>query len=107
MNTNQDRRTSPRIAATIPVRLKTAAGETESANTRDLSTNGLFLYTNRQLTKGTELELVLILPPELMWGVRRWVCCQATVVRVEENQGQDFGIAAEIRKMDVLPEIVL
>ena len=48
--------------------------------------------------------LVLILPPELTSGEKCWVCCQATVVRVED-EGTEFGVAAQIRRMDILPEI--
>jgi hypothetical protein len=48
---------------------------------------------------------VLILPPELTDGEKCWVCCQATVVRVEED-GTEFGVAAQIRRMDILPEAI-
>jgi hypothetical protein len=34
------------------------------------------------------------------------VCCQATIVRVEE-EGSEFGVAAKIRRMDILPEITV
>jgi len=64
----------------------------------------VFLYTNSRMEQGTEVELVLILPPELTLGEKCWVCCQATVVRVED-QGGEFGVAAQIRRMDILPEV--
>ncbi len=74
--------------------------------TRDLSTGGIFLYTESQLNEGSELEMVLILPPELTRGEKQWVCCRASVVRVEDSEeGGDFGVAARIRSMDLLPEI--
>jgi hypothetical protein len=50
--------------------------------------------------------MVLILPPELTQGEKRWVCCQASVVRVEDKKDGNFGVAARIRNMDVLPEIL-
>jgi hypothetical protein len=50
--------------------------------------------------------MVLILPPELTQGEKRWVCCRASVVRVEENRDGNFGIAASIQNMDILPEIL-
>ena len=56
------------------------------------------------MEKGTDVELVLILPPELTSGEKCWVCCQATIVRVEE-EGSEFGVAAQIRRMDILPEV--
>jgi hypothetical protein len=48
---------------------------------------------------------VLTLPPELTSGQKCWVCCQAIIVRVEE-EGEEFGIAAQIRRMDIMPEAI-
>lgn len=103
MNSVAERRGGKRINAQVPVRLLTPAGE-QTAHTRDLSTNGIFLYTKSHMTEGSEIELVLILPAELT-GEKSWVCCHATVVRVEEAMGQTFGVAAAIRKIDLLPEM--
>jgi hypothetical protein len=49
------------------------------------------------------LEIVLILPAELGLGDKQWACCQASVVRVED--GDQFGVAATIDRLDMLPEI--
>ena len=87
------------IQSLAPPRLK-------PAESRDVSANGVFLYTNSKMEKGAEVELVLILPPELTAGEKCWVCCQATIVRVEE-QGKDWGVAAQIRRMDILPEMAV
>lgn len=104
MTTDTDRRSGKRIPASVPTRIRTAQGE-QDAQTRDVSANGVFLYTKSKIEKGTEVELVLILPPELTSGEKCWVCCQATVVRVED--GPQFGVAAQIRKMDILPELAV
>jgi hypothetical protein len=85
--------------------VRTSQGGDLPGETRDVSANGIFLYTNSKMEKGAEVELVLILPPELTSGERCWVCCQATVVRVEE--GAEFGVAAQIRRMDILPEVTV
>jgi hypothetical protein len=106
MGNKTDRRASPRTVATLPVRLKTATGRPEvDAQTRDISTNGVFLYTDSRIAEGANLEMVLILPPELTAGEKCWVCCQARVLRVETTPGQKFGLAAEIERMNFLPEI--
>jgi hypothetical protein len=78
-------------------------GVEQNAQTRDVSANGVFLYTKSKMEKGSDVELVLILPPELTSGEKCWVCCQATIVRVEE--GPEFGVSAQIRRMDILPEV--
>jgi hypothetical protein len=76
-----------------------------TAETRDVSTHGIFLYTESRMAEGSDVELVLILPPELTSGEKCWVCCHARVLRVEQGQGKRFGVAAQIRQMDILPEI--
>lgn len=104
MTVDTERRSGTRVAARVCARVRTPQGADLSAETRDISANGVFLYTNSKMEKGTELELVLILPPELTLGEKCWVCCQATIVRVEET-GSNFGVAAQIRRMDILPEV--
>ena len=107
MNPTAERRLGKRIVAQVPVQIRSATAEPEhTAHTRDLSTNGVFLYTQSRMTEGSDIEMVMILPAELT-GEKRWVCCHATVVRVEEGAGPSFGVAAAIRKMDLLPEIGL
>jgi hypothetical protein len=106
MSLDTERRCGTRIATRVSTRMRTAQGADLSAETRDVSANGVFLYTKSKMEKGSDVELVLILPPELTSGEKCWVCCQATVVRVEEN-GSGFGVAAQIRRMDILPEVAI
>jgi hypothetical protein len=106
MTTTAERRSGTRIATRVPTRVRTQQGDDHSAQTRDVSASGVFLYTKSRMEAGSDVELVLILPPELTSGEKCWVCCQATVVRVEED-GKEFGVAAQIRRMDILPEAVV
>ncbi len=106
MTSNSDRRSRERVVTRLPVRVRSTRANAElSAQTRDVSTNGVFLYTESRMMEGSDVELVLILPPELTSGEKCWVCCHARVLRVEQGPGKDFGVAAEIRRMDILPEI--
>jgi len=106
MTSKVDRRSRERVVAKLPVRVRSKAANAElRAETRDVSTNGVFLYTQSRMTEGSDVELVLILPPELTSGEKCWVCCHARVLRVEQGPGTDFGVAAAIRRMDILPEI--
>jgi hypothetical protein len=106
MNSKIDRRSGERVVATLPVRVRgNGANPESSAQTRDVSSNGIFLYTESRMVEGSDVELVLILPPELTSGEKCWVCCHARILRVEQGPGKDFGVAAEIRRMDILPEI--
>jgi len=102
----KERRSRKRVAAEVPVTIRSTGGEKSAGRTRDLSTSGIFLYADSQIQAGSELEMVLILPPELGQGEKRWVCCQAAVVRVENRgEGEGFGVAASIRNMEFLPEL--
>ena len=106
MKAHTERRSGTRVATQVPTRLRTSQGADHTAQTRDVSANGVFLYTKAAMEAGAEVELVLILPPELTSGEKCWVCCQATVVRVEEK-GSEFGVAAQIRRMDIMPEMAV
>jgi hypothetical protein len=106
MNSKMDRRSRERIVASLPVRVRSASQEGElSAHTRDVSTHGIFLYTESKMAEGSNVELVLILPPELTSGEKRWVCCHARVLRVEQGEDSKFGVAAQIERMDILTAI--
>lgn len=101
-----DKRALSRIPVSIPAKVRNKESSTDvSATTRDLSTGGVFLYTDGQITEGSKLEIVLILPAELGLGETQWACCQASVVRVEDGKGARFGVAATIDRLDMLPEI--
>jgi PilZ domain len=90
----RERRSGKRHPSRVPVSIKSQQGTVEATGfTRDLSAGG-------------ELEMVLILPSELTHGEKQWVCCRASVVRVEEGDaGGDFGVAASIESIEILPEI--
>ena len=104
--TRDDKRALTRIPVSVPARVKTKEQASEiSALTRDLSAGGVFLYTERRITQGSQLEVILILPAELGLGEKQWACCQASVVRVEDEVDGKFGVAARIDRMDLLPEI--
>jgi len=106
MNSKIDRRSRERVVTTIPVSVRGAVAENElNAQTRDVSTNGIFLYTQSRMVEGSDVELVLVLPPELTSGEKCWVCCHARVLRVEQSPSGDFGVAAEIQRMEILPQI--
>ena len=102
--THRERRTGQRLPLQVPVSVK--APQASIGVTRDLSSGGMFLYTDSRIAEGSELEIVLILPPEITKSEPQWVCCRASVVRVEDGVGEGkFGVAASIRSMEVLPEI--
>jgi hypothetical protein len=107
-NNKTERRGGERVPVRVPLTI--SATETNlqaTGHTRDLSSNGIFFYTDFPIRQGNNVEMVLILPPELTSGEKRWVCCQATVVRVEDDaEGNRHGVAAKVRTMEFLPELI-
>jgi hypothetical protein len=104
--TKSERRSRNRVEVRLPVTVKPKDGSAEQLSyTRDLSGQGIFFYSDSKITEGSQLEMVLILPTEVTAGERKWVCCQASVVRVEVGSGKGFGVAAVFDRLDVMPEI--
>lgn len=100
-----ERRSHPRRPVQVPVKVRTAGGDETSGVTRDLSSNGIFLYSETGLEAGSKLELVVMLPASLGIGTGGWTLCEASVVRVEQGDGRGMGIAARLDRIEMLPEI--
>jgi hypothetical protein len=105
-DSKSERRSRQRLPVRVGVSIRPAQSQPATAYTRDLSTSGIFLYSDSEILVGSDLEMVLMLPTQFTNGEKRWVCCQASVMRVEPG-GEDgrFGVAASIRSMAILPEI--
>jgi hypothetical protein len=102
-----ERRSRQRLPVRLGVSIRSSQGQSTTGHTRDLSAGGIFLYVDSEILVGSNLEMVLMLPPQLTSGEKQWVCCQASVVRVEPGaEGGGFGVAAIIRSIANLPEIL-
>ncbi|MGA3087491.1 MAG: PilZ domain-containing protein [Terriglobales bacterium] len=101
---SDERRSGQRLPVRVPVKVRHEGAERPGL-TRDLSSSGIFLYSESGMKAGSKLELVIMLPPGLGMGPGGWTMCQASVVRVEESAGKGMGIAASIDRIDILPEI--
>jgi hypothetical protein len=99
-----DRRSGPRVPVRVPIKVR-HEGDEHRGLTRDLSSSGIFLYSESGMKAGSKLELVIMLPPGLGFGAGGWTLCEASVVRVEESDGKGMGIAATLDRIEWLPEI--
>jgi c-di-GMP-binding flagellar brake protein YcgR len=106
MPTPTDRRTEKRTPVSVPVKVRKPDAPEISAVTRDLSSSGIFLYSDSAFEPGAKLELVLMLPASLGLGMGGWTLCQASVVRVEKGGGKGVGVAATFDRIEVLPELI-
>jgi hypothetical protein len=102
--TNIERRSPQRVPVRVPVKVRHEGNE-HAGLTRDLSSSGIFLYSESKVKAGSKLELVIMLPPGLGLGPGGWTLCEASVVRVQESEGKGMGIAATLDRIELLPEI--
>lgn len=99
-----ERRSQSRKPVSVPVKVRQNGAEHQGL-TRDLSSTGIFLYSDGALETGSKLELVVMLPKELGMGSGGWTLCQASVVRVEQSDGKRVGVAATLDRIELLPEL--
>ena len=104
-NERSERRSGQRMPVETPVKVRKSDGTETPGLTRDLSSNGIFLYSEAGMAEGSKLELVVMLPAGLGVGQGGWALCQASVVRVEHSDGQGVGIAATLDRIELLPQI--
>jgi len=100
-----ERRSRSRTPVRVPVKVRKPDGTEQETVTRDLSSSGIFLYSESGLEAGSKLELVITIPPGLGIGPGGWALCQASVVRVEDEGGKRVGVAASLDRIELLPEI--
>lgn len=103
-----ERRRQNRAPVRVPVKVRPQGGEgpEQTGMSRDLSSTGIFLYSESEMKAGTKLELVVMVPPGLGLGPGGWALCQASVVRVEQSGGKGMGIAATFDRVELLPELI-
>ncbi len=78
-----ERRVGQRFSFLLPVSLRGCSGETEGAGfTQDLSSRGVFLFTDATVAEGSEIELTLRMPSEITLGESMRVRCRGRVLRV-------------------------
>jgi len=100
-----ERRSGQRVPVESPVTVRKPDGSESQGLTRDLSNNGIFLYSEAGMAEGSKLELVVMLPPGLGLGLGGWALCQASVVRVEQAGSKGVGIAATLDRIELLPQL--
>jgi len=78
-----ERRAGQRFAYLLPVSLRLAATSTEGLGfTQDLSSRGVFFFTDAALEAGAQIELTLRMPSEITLGEAMPVRCRGRILRV-------------------------
>lgn len=78
-----ERRVGQRFPYLLSVSLREPATSLEGLGfTQDLSSRGVFFYTNVAVTEGNEIELTLRMPSEITLGESMPVRCRGRILRV-------------------------
>jgi len=102
----QEKRAAPRVQWQLPASVSVRGTGRAQVELKDISSRGLFFFTQAKVEADSKLEIVLMMPPELGEFGQKWVCCQATVVRIENDKPHNkIGVAAVIDRCEALPQI--
>jgi hypothetical protein len=78
-----ERRIGQRFAFNLPVSLRDVSTAAEGLGfTQDVSSRGVFFFTDMALSEGAEVELTLRMPSEITLGENMRVRCRGRVLRV-------------------------
>ncbi len=78
-----ERRVGQRFPYLLPLSLCQPAGSVQGVGfTQDLSSRGVFFFTDAPLTEGAEIELTLRMPSEITLGENMPVRCRGRILRV-------------------------
>jgi len=78
-----ERRVGQRFPYLLALSLRQPGGSVEGVGfTQDLSSRGVFFFTDAPLTEGAEIELTLRMPSEITLGESMPVRCRGRILRV-------------------------
>jgi len=78
-----ERRVGQRFQFLLPVSLRECSSGAEGLGfTQDLSSRGIFFFTEAALHEGAEIELTLNMPSEITLGATMRVRCRGRILRV-------------------------
>ena len=87
-----ERRVGQRFTFLLPVSFHDVASGTQGLGfTQDLSSRGVFFFTDRALQEGAEIELTLNMPSEITLGEGMRVRCRGRVLRVVRRSDQGLA----------------
>ena len=103
-----ERRTARRYDLSLPVSIRLPIDRDSaphSGKTRDISTRGVYLTIDSDISQGTELDLTMTLPAEVTGGTEVFIRAVGRVVRIEKGSGAEsprLGVAAVIERYEIV-----
>jgi hypothetical protein len=87
-----ERRVGQRFSYLLPVSFReTSTGVEGRGFTQDISSRGVFLFTDTPLREGGEVELTLNMPSEITLGENMRVRCRGRILRVTKPAATQTG----------------
>lgn len=87
-----ERRVGQRFPYLLPLSFRQASASIEGVGfTQDLSSRGVFFFTDAALTEGTEIQLTLKMPSEITLAESMRVCCSGRILRVVKPPVEQAG----------------
>jgi len=113
-----ERRVGQRFPYVLAVSFRQATNSVEGmAFTQDLSSRGVFFFTDAALTEGSEIELTLRMPSEITLGESMPVRCRGRILRIvrpvtsasralpdADRAESKIGVAVRFDGYEYLPE---
>jgi hypothetical protein len=111
-----ERRVGQRFPYLLPLSLRLPVTALEGVGfTQDLSSRGVFFFTDAALTEGSEIELTLRMPSEITLGENMPVRCRGRILRivrpastsdsaVPATAESKIGVAVRLEGYEYLPE---
>ena len=98
-----EKRSTRRFSLELPIKLVDQAREITTAQTRDVSSRGVYIYLESEIAEGSPLDFVMTLPTEITLSDPIRVHCYGRVLRVEK-QNERQGVAVSIDRYDFMSE---
>lgn len=102
-----DQRKTRRFNLALPVSVRFEGGEPRdlTAESRDVSSRGIYFFVESKLNEGSDIEFTLTLPPEITLTQSIRVRCKGKVLRIQPDAAANkIGVAALIEKYDFVGE---
>jgi len=99
----QEKRGEQRVRLEVTASV-TAGHHTIAASTKDVSSRGLFFFTDARLELGREVDVITVLPEDVGLPLSGLVCCHGCVVRSRPTGGQ-YGVAVHFDRFTPVRQI--
>jgi len=109
-----ERRVGQRFPYLLALSLRQPLGSVEGVGfTQDLSSRGVFFFTDAPLTEGAEIELTVRMPSEITLGESMPVRCRGRILRVVRSSAANLspdsaqtkiGVAVRLECYEYLPD---